>query len=260
MPAQCYTGPGGDSVKHDLLFSAILIALIGLPTPGQAQQVFKFNISPDGYPPYLIVDGEEPAGIMWDVVELIVPRLGYEVQAHQIPRKRVNHMLAEGYIDATPRAIQWTREPEKFLFTDPIVHVEEVFFFHEHSNLEFQGIEDLAGKTIVTPLGYVYPVLEPYFNEGRINRFEVSHDRDMFRFLLHSKRFDAALADRLVGQWILKDEGIADHFRSSGKSITRYGFRLMLRPESGQFADAFNRELANIRENGALDAILARYR
>jgi len=252
------------TLKRLSLLVVALTTLLSLPAQGEdrqkGQNVFEFNISPNGYPPYLIVDGKEPAGIMWDVVELIAPRLGYEVKAHRIPRKRVDQMLTEGYIDGTPRAIQWTSEPENFLFTDPIVHVEEVFFFPEHSDLEFQSIEDLTGKTIVTPLGYVYPTLEPYFSEGRVNRFDVSQDRNMFRYLLHSKRFDAALTDRLVGRWILKTEGLDEHFRSSGKSVSQYGFRLMLRPDWTEFAQAFNKELATIRKNGELDAILARYR
>ncbi|HBM48929.1 MAG TPA: amino acid ABC transporter substrate-binding protein, partial [Marinobacter sp.] len=98
--------------------------------------VFHFNVSPNGYPPYLIVQDSEPAGIMWDVVELIVPRLGYQVEPRKIPRKRVDQMLEDGYIDGTPRAIEWTEEPEKFLFTDPVVNVEEVFFFPEVSDLD----------------------------------------------------------------------------------------------------------------------------
>ncbi len=222
--------------------------------------VFYFNVSPNGYPPYLIVENPEPAGIMWDVVELIVPRLGYRVEARKIPRKRVDQMLEEGYIDGTPRAIEWTEEPEKFLFTDPVVHVEEVFFFPNESDLDYQHPSDLFGKTVVTHLGYLYPTLAPYFEDRRIKRFDVSRDRDMFRFLRHGDRFDTALADRLVGQWILRNEGMADEFRSSGRAISQYGFRLMLRPDWTDFADSFNQELELVRENGELDAILANYR
>jgi len=246
------------------LFVVVAQAGFAFPALSQAQEttqkVFEFNISPSGYPPYLIVDNDEPEGIMWDVVALIVPRLGYDVQPRQIPRKRVDNLLAKGYLDGTPRAIEWTREPENFLFTDPIVHVEEVFFFPETSDLEFRRIEDLVDKTIVTPLGYIYPALEPYFDSGKIHRFEVSNERNMFRHLLHSEAFDAALADRLAGRWLLREEAMADHFRYSKKSISRYGFRLMLRPDWQAFAKAFNQELVKIRENGELDAILARYR
>ncbi|PPK52110.1 substrate-binding periplasmic protein [Marinobacter persicus] len=255
--------PSLKKVRTPLLL-AFMMAFAALPTLGNSQEadkkVFQFNVSPNGYPPYLIVDGKEPAGIMWDVVSLIVPRLGYQVEPRQVPRKRVDRMVTEGYLDATPRAIEWTRHPEHYLFTDPIVHVEEVFFFPKSSKLQFETLEDLTGKTIVTPLGYVYPKLEPYFKSGKIKRFEVSNERNMFHHLRYGDEFDAALADRLVGHWLLREEGLKGYFRLSDNTLSRYGFRLMLRPDWKDFAEAFNRELAKIRENGELDAILARYR
>lgn len=249
-----------------LSFTAILLSLLTTFSGNAAaevdnqERVFRFNISPNGYPPYLIVDGSKPSGIMWDVVNLIVPRLGYDVEPVKIPRKRVDPMLADGYIDGTPRAIEWTKEPEKFRFTNPVVHVEEVFFFPRNSDLEYKHPTDLYGKTIVTPLGYHYPFLEPYFKDNRIKRFDVSRDREIFTFVLHGEQFHAALADRLVGQWILKNEGLTEHFRSSVEGISQFGFRIMVRKDWEEFAEAFNQELAAIRENGELDAILSNYR
>ncbi|WP_426377116.1 substrate-binding periplasmic protein [Marinobacter sp. VGCF2001] len=217
-------------------------------------------MSPNGYPPYLIVGKEGPAGIMWDVVNLIIPRLGYTVEAVKIPRKRIDQMLQEGYVDGTPRAIEWTREPENYVFTDSVVYVEEVFFFPKTSKLQFAHPADLYGKTVVTHLGYLYPRLEPYFKDERIKRFDVSRDRELFTFVLHGDQFHAALADRLLGHWILKNEGLTSEFRSSVDGISKFGFRIMLREDWADFASAFNQELANVRENGELDAILERYR
>ncbi|WP_269079095.1 substrate-binding periplasmic protein [Marinobacter similis] len=82
----------------------------------------------------------------------------------------------------------------------------------------------------------------------------------MFTFVLHGDRFDAAVADRLVGQWILKKQGLQDQFRSTRRGISQLDFRIMLRKDSKEFVDAFNAELKSIRENGELDAILAKYR
>ena len=128
------------------------------------------------------------------------------------------------------------------------------------SAFTYSGPEDLTSKTIVTHLGYQYPVLEPYFEEGSIRRFDVSRDRDMFTFLLHGDRFDAAIADRLVGQWILRNEGLRQQFAITSKGISNFGFRLMLREEWQSFAQDFNEELAKMKKNGELDAILANYR
>lgn len=221
---------------------------------------FFFNVSPNGYPPYMIVDGEQEYGIMLDVLERIAPRIGYTVETRKIPRKRVDQMLLEGYIDGTPRAIEWTEAPEQFLFTDPIVQVEEVFFFPETSTLDYRAPRDLFGKTVVTHLGYQYPALEPHLSSGEISRFDVARDEDMFRYLIHGDRFHAAVADRLVGKWILRNQGAAGKLRTSSSAISEYGFRIMVRPESSEFVEAFNRELEKLRESGELDTILAEYR
>ncbi|WP_417567830.1 substrate-binding periplasmic protein [Marinobacter sp.] len=251
------------SCRLPTLITALLLALSAIAIRGanaQEQKVFHLNISPNGYPPYLIVDQGAPSGIMWDVVSLISHRLGYRVVAQKVPRKRVDQMLLDGFIDGTPRAREWTDHPEKFLFTNPIVNIEEVFFIPKGSKLSYETPEDLFSKTIVTHLGYLHPQLETYFTEGKIRRFDVSRDRDMFTFVLHGDRFDAAVADRLVGRWILRNEGLQDEFRSSDKGISEYGFRLMLRRDWHAFANQFNTELARIKQNGELDAILTNYR
>lgn len=256
-----------DSRYIPAVLSTLLLVLAPLSFPAagsqetsQNVQVFRLNVSPNGYPPYLIVDENQPAGIMWDVVSVVAQRLGYKVVAEQIPRKRVDQMLLEGFIDGTPRAREWADNPEQFLFTDPVVDIEEVFFVPAETSFVYESPEDLISKTVVTHLGYRYPMLEPYFEEGKIRRFDVSRDRDMFTFLLHGTRFHAAVADRLVGKWILRNEGLRENFDISSKSISNYGFRLMLRKDWQSFASDFNEELARMKENGELDDILANYR
>ena len=225
-----------------------------------AERVFRFNVSPNGYPPYLInVDGKQ-SGIMWDVVTVIAGRLDYQVIPEEIPRKRVDQMLSEGYIDATTRAKEWTDNPEEYAFTDPVVDIEEVLFVPKDSDLKFEVPEDLFSRTLVTHLGYHYPALEPHFESGRIKRFDVSRDKDMFSYVLHGQDMDAAVADRLLGKWILRNENMQSEFRTTSTQLSVYGFRLMLRKDWASFAEAFNRELEAMRANGELEDILTNYR
>jgi len=226
----------------------------------QGERVFRFNVSPNGYPPYLITKDNEHSGIMWDVVSLITERLGYRVVAEKIPRKRVDQMLIDGYIDGTTRAREWTDNPEDFVFTDPVVNIEEVLFIPRESDLTFEVPEDLFARTLVTHLGYHYPVLEPHFESGQIKRFDVSRDRDMFRYVLHGEDLDAAVADQLVGKWILLNEGLQKEFRTTSTKLSEYGFRVMLRKDWAPFAESFNRELKKLRDNGTLEEILSNYR
>lgn len=242
-----------------LLPFALLCAALSASTSADTR-AFRLNISPHGYPPYLIVDGDTPSGILWDVMTAIAPRLGYELVPRKIPRKRVDNMLLDGYIDGTLRAIEWTEKPENYLFTQAVVNIEEVLFFDRESAKDYSHPSDLFGHTIVAHLGYKYPSLAPYFEQGKIKRFNVSSDKDLFRYVLLGDRFDAALADRLVGQWILRNEELSHRLRPSTGNISKYGYRLMLRKDWTEFAQGFNRELSAMRENGELDAILANYR
>jgi polar amino acid transport system substrate-binding protein len=223
-------------------------------------RVFRFNISPNGYPPYLINGEDGTSGIMWDVVKRITERLDYKLEAEAVPRKRVDQLLLEGMIDGTPRAKEWTDDPDAFIFTDSIVNIEEVVFFLRDSPHRFQTVEDLFSLTLVTHLGYHYPALEPHFESGSITRFDVPRDQDLFFYVLKGEDFHAAVADRLVGKWLQLFQNMQGQFRSSSASLSEYKFRIMLRPDWKPFADAFNRELASMRENGEITEILANYR
>ncbi|WP_166263768.1 substrate-binding periplasmic protein [Marinobacter caseinilyticus] len=228
--------------------------------PGEIP-VFVFNVSPNGYPPYVILgDDGRHSGIAWDVLQTITERLGYRIEAKKIPRKRVDNLLNDGLIDGTLRAREWTDEPENFTFTQPIVRIKEVFFTRSASGFDYQVPDDIRDMTIVTHLGYQYPELEPLFVRGDAERFDVSQDTDLFTFLLNADHFDAAIADLSVGQWIIRQNGWRGQLAHTDKGISDYGFRLMLREDWTGFADAFNRELAQLRTSGQLELILDRYR
>lgn len=239
--------------------SGLTLAAPSENSPDESRTL-KFNVSPNGYPPYIIVSEDDYSGIIWDVVTHIADRLDYVVEPRKIPRKRVDQMLLDGYIDATPRAIEWTENPDQFVFSDPIVQVQEVFFVPVDSTFEYTTLDDLRSKILVTHLGYKYPALAPLLESGELQRFDVSEDSDMFDYLLHGRRFDAAVADRLLGQWIIRQENLQGKVRYTTNNISDYGFRLMLRPEWQPFVDQFNEELADLRASGKLEHILSSYR
>lgn len=249
--------------------AACLVAASGMPALAEStsvdnatseNRIFRYNVSPAGYPPYLINEKGRTTGIMWEVVAKISERLGYQLEAVKVPRKRVDQLLRKEMIDGTSRAKEWTDRPEDFLFTDPIVDIEEVVFFPSDSTAEFQVVEDLYSMTLVTHLGYHYPALQPYFESGQIKRFDVARDKDLFVYVLRGEEFDAAIADRLVGQWLLLKQNMQNKFRISSEALSTYGFRLMLRPDWQSFAEDFNRELASMHRKGEIDSILSRYR
>lgn len=238
-----------------------LLLMLGTTARAETRPVLNLNLSPNGYPPYLMFDESgNPGGLAFDTVSRIAGKLGYQITVHQIPRKRADSFLLDGRIDATLRAREWAKEAKKFLFTDAIIDIQEVFFTRSDFTLEFSGLSDLPAMHVVTPLGYYYPELDDLFNRGHLQRFEVPHDHDIFMYLLHNPGFDAVIADLTVGQWIIRQNNWKQYFRHSRNHISRYGYRVMLRPDWTEFAEAFNQELSLMKASGELEEIFDNYR
>lgn len=227
----------------------------------EGKNTLRLNVSPQGYPPFLIVQQDGSfSGIVWDIFSAIASRQGYVVEGLEIPRKRVDDFILSGHIDATPRAIEWTAEPERFLFTEPLLQVEEVFFMREGTEFEFTGPESLIGKNVVTHLGYKYPTLKPVFASGKAERFDVQNERDMLRYLIDGRQYDLGIAVLQVGLWHIRQEQWQDKLDYAPQPLSSQGYRLMFAKERGEFVQLFNRELEAMKANGEWDEILNRYR
>ncbi|MAL98233.1 substrate-binding periplasmic protein [Hydrocarboniclastica marina] len=227
----------------------------------EEEKILRLNVSPQGYPPFTIVHADGTfSGIIWDILALAAERKGYKLEGLEIPRKRVDDFILSGHIDATPRAIEWTSKPERFTFTEPLVEVQEVFFKRRGSQFEYTGPESLAGKSIVTHLGYKYPTLEPMLASGRAERFDVQNERDMLRYLVEGKYHDLAIAVREVGLWHIKREGWHDQLDYAPQPLSSVEYRLMFNKDNEAFVAWFNDELADIKRSGELEVILDRYR
>lgn len=244
-----------------LMLSLLLIGASPRTSADTSDMRIRFNISPKGYPPFMIIypDGSH-GGIIWDLLTLVANRHGYEVEALEVPRKRVDGFILEGRLDATARAIEWTKAPEKFAFTEPLIQVEEVFFKRINTPFDFTDTKALTGKTIITHLGYEYPALAPIFHGGGVNRFDVQHDVEMLHHLLVSDQFDLAVAVREVGLWHIREQGWKGELDYIPQPLSQQGYRLMFRKDQQAFVELFNLELTKLRASGEWKAIVERYR
>ncbi|PVY78387.1 amino acid ABC transporter substrate-binding protein (PAAT family) [Tamilnaduibacter salinus] len=261
-------------IKH-ALFALVLILAVWVSIANAAQsrhsdlsqthpipEVIRFNVSPDGYPPYIIVDDtsdKSVEGIVWDIVHLACQRLGCRLKPRRVPRKRLESLLLKDYVNVTAMAPLWMEDPDKYLFSNPLVPIREVLFFRAGDRFAFESPDDIKGKTIVTHIGYRYPAVQHLFRSGQAKRFDVPQDKDMFRYLLHGSRFDALIADNLVGRWLMEQNQWDGQFVVSDNHLSRIHYRLMVRPDMKGFIDAFNQVLSDLKDTGKIKAIIQRY-
>jgi len=220
-------------------------------------------MSPKGYPPYTILGNDNKNhGILLDVLRTAASKYNHVVRVVIYPEKRETILLEIGKIDVRAKAKEWVKDPQNYMFTDPIVEHSDFLIFLNETSLKFNKIEDLFGKKIGTILGYTYPFFTPYFHDARIHRNDTVNQKAMLRMVV-AKRTDGAIVNKLVALWNIKqDQDWQGKFIFSDRTVGSVGYRLMFTNKKNwkPFVKRFNQELENMKKSGELGEIIYKYR
>lgn len=241
----------------------ILCCVISEQAESAEDKIIRFNMSPNGYPPFTIIQADNtPAGILYDVLEVVASKHEYRIQPEEIPRKRVDSFILKGRIDATARAREWTQSPDNFVFTEPVIVAKDVLFSLIKRPIAYGVAGALKDKVILARLGYKYPALREAFASEETERFDVTSTHEMFKRLLAPKQrsYDGLLTNLQVGLWQIKQHNWYDRLQYSEKAISEVGYRLMFGKSWQDFVDKFNQELAEMKASGQLQQIINNYR
>jgi polar amino acid transport system substrate-binding protein len=155
--------------------------------------------------------------------------------------------------------VEWSDDPQRFLFTDSVIRIRDLVFSRRQTPLRYRSPDDLLGKSVGTHLGYVYPLLTAYFDSKRILRADAGTEKSML-LMLQAGRTDALVMNELVALWLIKTENLQDQFTSSETELDGYEYRLMFGPQWSDFVAQFNRELARMKRDGRLARVIGKYR
>ena len=244
-------------MKNTLAILIFCIVPLQLVT---AHSSITLNISEGGYSPYMIKSKtENTSGIIVDVLEVIANKFDHVINYAEIPKNRVESRILAGTLDATPNAKEWVSNQDDFIFSDVIVVVKDVLFSPRQTPIKYTEPIDLKGKMIGINLGYYYPRLQPFIDDGKIQTTEAISEVLMLKKTL-KHRSHGAIVNELVGKWIIKnDPSLQGKFYISKKAINSYEYRIMFNKKWQSFVSIFNKELAIMKENGDLSKIIQQY-
>lgn len=244
----------------------LLLACSFLLAPARglcADQTLIIGAPPEGWPPFTIAqDSPLGYGIMTEVLTQICTAHGLEVTMAYFPEKRSRMMLLKGEIHAYPKAREWVSRPEDFDWTDPIVTSSDVLVFSRHRFPE-GAPESIRGFTVGAILGFNYPPLQPMFDNKTITRSDAKSTESLMRMLLRG-HIDVAVTNRYVAEWIIGNNAdmTADDYIITETPIgsAPYRFAFTKARDYSRVIDIFNRELAAMKQDGRLQAIIEKYK
>lgn len=259
-------------------FMALLVLLaVGFgayPVEAQEDPVYervmrerKLRVFAIQYPPqsYREQTGEEWRGFDADIYRYISKRLGVELEVVWTSIAGMIPTLSSGRADAGI-ALFRTPEREKVIdYTNPYKWIAEHIIVHS-DNKEITTMDTLKGKVLGVPRGTASELAARNIHEaGYVREVRVYDTADAMILDLRAKRVDAIIYQTLGFQWIQRQDPEL-RARLAFEVEPKYFGRTVRSPSAltvfkgaSKLADAFNTILVEMRENGEMARIFARY-
>ena len=122
----------------------------------------------------------------------------------------------------------------------------------------YQKITDFRGMIIGTIRGYKYPTLQPYFDKGYFNRYDVSNLNVNF-IRLDLKRIDALVDAEILINYQLKQSNNSDSYKVMPMEVSQQHIQAALSPKAPITLLQLNQVLKKLKEQGVIEAILKKY-
>ena len=188
---------------------------------------------------------------------------GIKVSYGFFPWARSYRLSASGEWDGT---LTWDDTPEHraehYISAEPLSVQEWVFFYRSDRPLEWQTLDDLAGKTIGLTTGYAYSDAFKDLQEKEMARFiESFSDESNFKMLL-AGRIDVFPMERKVGRYIMNSIFTPEErarIGESEQSFSEFKSYLLLSKAVGKNAELmelFNRNFKELQDNGRYNEIV----
>ena len=218
----------------------------------------KITIAVGDWPPYLSQD-QKHNGIVAHLITDIFSAIGIDATITFFPWTRAYNRTRDGRFAAT--AIWMEKEERKadFLYSDPVLVEEFVFFHKKDSNFDWSTINDLAKLSMGGIYAYSYgPQLDKALSDGKILIDRVNRPNQNFKRLLKN-RIDLFPFELNVGKSILKKQ-----FSQAQQQQLTYHAKpylnnssFVLFPKSLKTSPAlmerFNQQLKKIKDSGEYD-------
>lgn len=249
-------------------FKATLTAMtfVFAASAAQAQDVCDqtYVMGAEPWAPFTMkVDGEW-AGIDVDIVRAGMDKLGCEVEVHEVPWKRHLHTMENGGDIHIASSASKTPERATYgTFTQPYRPSQSVLILPAASDTSYKSLQEFleAGKSIGIMASYEYggavnTTLEQYPDQVQaVSKLELNLKK------LVRGRIDGMVGDSFVVASKGKQMGLRDKIQITDTLLSDEQVFMMFATKtvSKDFVQAFDNTLTEMKENGELATIFAKY-
>ncbi len=239
-----------------------LMVILILPAGAGAADKITFSLLAREWPPFeMVIDGK-PLGASVDLFKELMPQ-DMEALVETIPASRSVLRKQGKPIYTRLEAREWFEDPSEFLWSEPVLTVKTVLYSSINKTIEYTGPGSLHGLKIGCIKQYYYPEVQPLFDSGVAERYDVNSSLVLLR-MLKAGRVDVAVFTDVVAAWLIlesKDVGVEDFYVST-KAISSSGLRFVFNKDEEweKRLPELNQKIASKRAAGTIERIMSNYR
>lgn len=256
------TGDRTDGEKHFTMNRRnllILALLCGLCSPYAAAGADTLKITANVWPPY-VDDKISGHGVAVALATEALKRAGYETDVVLDTWPEVMEATVTGEYDVICSLWLTDERSETLAFSESYLENHIRFVKRSNSDIQFYDREDLKGLRIGVVNDYAYSA-DPYDTTG-IEVTESGSVRNNLKRLLNNE-IDLVLADSRVASYEVDELIAAKRVTILSKPLITRGLRIAVskqRADHAEIVAAFNRAIAQMKEDGTYNTLMANYR
>lgn len=242
-------------VHFILLVTAALISFTSqAATPSQS---YKFAINSPGSKPYLYFNSSSKTyqGVLADLFEELYAQAGIKIIYLDSSRARSEKLVREGIADMFMLGKVWLDKPDSFLLSKTFMPHASYIYATSPINKPFLPAEH-TGATVCTRYGFIYPVLQPFFNKRHLGLLRMnSASQTTMTTMLEKGRCQYAIMSEQNAQSIMYQKKFCSTaFYQSPNVISSVALVLVINPKHKTLEEQINKLIDRQTENGQLAA------
>lgn len=242
------------------IVSALVLAAVLLPAVFARAETVNVYTSAN-FAPLMLGDGR---GVYPDLVAHLnrqkIDKLTFTLR--YMPRKRLQVKLEEGTLDGIVIGMmpEWLADPQhtKYLWTVPFANDRFALVSLASKPINPEAPATLAGRSIGTTIGYVYPGLDDWFAKSRLVRGTgVSDEKNIEKLLLG--RVDCVLVAESMARYFIRTHQLHNKLRvfpMPGPGTER---RFMVQKNQAALFDKLAPAIARLKTDSAWQKTAAGY-
>ncbi len=244
-----------------VLVVAGLVALAGCGNNGETGDKLILATSAD-FPPYEYMDGSEYAGIDIEIAGLIAEKLGRELQVENMNFNSIINAVETGKADVGMAGLTVNEDRLEFVnFTDSYATGVQAIVVPENSPIK--TVEDIYAEGAAYKFGVQLSTTGDIYISGEIND-DKTLNGTVEQYTTGAEAVAALVAGKI--DCVVIDNEPAKSFVAANKGLkvldTEYAvedYAICLAKENTELLADVNKALAELKAEGKIDAIIAKY-